>query len=115
MAIHFGTSRWRAVVADEFTFSDVARVTSAICAEFQQPAQAKMVVAHDTRPVGFKFIGEVIHEDKNILGREKSAGLSIKGHYPENHGILACLLAAATILSSLINSPMNLNPTGLVS
>jgi len=97
MAIHFGTSRWRAVVADEFTFSDVARVTSAICAEFQQPAQAKIVVAHDTRPVGFKFIGELINEDKIVLGGEKSAGLSIKGHYPEKDGILACLLAAEAV------------------
>ena len=84
-------------MADEFTFSAVARVTSAICAEFQQPAQAKMVVAHDTRPVGFKFIGELINEDKIVLGGEKSAGLSIKGHYPEKDGILACLLAAETL------------------
>ena len=97
MAIHFGTSGWRAVVADEFTFSAVTRVTSAICAEFQQPTQAKVLVAHDTRPVGFKFIGELINEDKIVLGGEESAGLSIKGHYPEKDGILACLLAAEAV------------------
>jgi phosphoglucomutase len=45
-------------------------------------------------PVGFKFIGELINEDEIILGGEESAGLSIKGHYPEKDGILACLLAA---------------------
>lgn len=48
-------------------------------------------------PVGFKFIGELINEDKIILGGEESAGLSIKGHYPEKDGILACLLAAEAV------------------
>ncbi|HEY8228363.1 MAG TPA: phosphoglucomutase/phosphomannomutase family protein [Pyrinomonadaceae bacterium] len=51
---------------------------------------------HET-PVGFKFIGELINEDKIILGGEESAGLSIKGHYPEKDGILACLLAAEAV------------------
>ncbi len=48
-------------------------------------------------PVGFKFIGELINEDKIILGGEESAGLSIKGHYPEKDGLLACLLAAEAV------------------
>ncbi|MBA3633542.1 MAG: phosphoglucomutase/phosphomannomutase family protein [Acidobacteria bacterium] len=48
-------------------------------------------------PVGFKFIGELINEDKIILGGEESAGLSIKGHYPEKDGIIACLLAAEAV------------------
>ena len=48
-------------------------------------------------PVGFKFIGELINEDKIVLGGEESAGLSIKGHYPEKDGILACLLAAEAV------------------
>ena len=43
-------------------------------------------------PVGFKFIGELINEDKLILGGEESAGLTVKGHYPEKDGIIACLL-----------------------
>jgi phosphoglucomutase len=45
-------------------------------------------------PVGFKFIGELIDQDKIFLGGEESAGLSIRGHYPEKDGILACLLVA---------------------
>lgn len=45
-------------------------------------------------PVGFKYIGEMIIKDAIILGGEESAGMSIKGHYPEKDGILACLLAA---------------------
>ncbi|MCD9186801.1 MAG: phosphoglucomutase/phosphomannomutase family protein [Pyrinomonadaceae bacterium] len=48
-------------------------------------------------PVGFKFIGELINKDEIILGGEESAGLSIKGHYPEKDGILACLLAVEAV------------------
>lgn len=59
-------------------------------------AQARGLSVYET-PVGFKFIGELINEDKIILGGEESAGLSIKGHYPEKDGILACLLAAEAV------------------
>jgi phosphoglucomutase len=45
-------------------------------------------------PVGFKYVGELIEEDKIALGGEESAGLSIRGHIPEKDGILACLLVA---------------------
>jgi len=45
-------------------------------------------------PVGFKYIGELICQDKIALGGEESAGLSIRGHVPEKDGILACLLVA---------------------
>lgn len=48
-------------------------------------------------PVGFKYIGELINKDEIILGGEESAGLSIKGHYPEKDGIIACLLAAEAV------------------
>ncbi len=51
---------------------------------------------HET-PVGFKYIGEMIKEDKITLGGEESAGLSIFGHVPEKDGILACLLVAEMI------------------
>ena len=48
---------------------------------------------HQT-PVGFKYIGQLIREDKIVLGGEESAGLTIRGHIPEKDGILACLLVA---------------------
>jgi phosphoglucomutase len=72
-------------------------------------ARARGLPVYET-PVGFKYIGELINEDKIILGGEESAGLSIKGHYPEKDGILACLLAAeavaarGTTLSEQLNS-----------
>ncbi|HTC94105.1 MAG TPA: phosphoglucomutase/phosphomannomutase family protein [Terriglobales bacterium] len=43
-------------------------------------------------PVGFKYIGELIKEDKIAIGGEESAGLSIRHHVPEKDGILAGLL-----------------------
>ena len=48
-------------------------------------------------PVGFKYIGALINEDKIAIGGEESAGLSIKGHLPEKDGILACLLVAEMV------------------
>ena len=48
-------------------------------------------------PVGFKYIGELINENRIILGGEESAGLSIRGHVPEKDGILACLLVAEAV------------------
>ena len=56
---------------------------------------------HDVKvyetPVGFKYIGELISQDKIIIGGEESAGLTIKGHVPEKDGILACLLVAEMV------------------
>src|SRR6267142_1943607 len=61
-------------------------------------AVAKMhgQTVHQT-PVGFKYIGQLIREDKIALGGEESAGLTIRGHIPEKDGILACLLMAEMI------------------
>ncbi|MCL6639430.1 MAG: phosphoglucomutase/phosphomannomutase family protein [Firmicutes bacterium] len=48
-------------------------------------------------PVGFKYIGQCLHEKGAILGGEESGGLSIAGHVPEKDGILAGLLAAEMV------------------
>ena len=48
-------------------------------------------------PVGFKYLGQLIIEDKIVLGGEESAGMSVRGHLPEKDGILACLLAAEMV------------------
>lgn len=60
-------------------------------------------------PVGFKFIGELINKDEIILGGEESAGLSIRGHFPEKDGILACLLAveAVTVRQKSLTEQLN--------
>ncbi|QQS42644.1 MAG: phosphoglucomutase/phosphomannomutase family protein [Acidobacteriota bacterium] len=59
-------------------------------------AESRGLSIHET-PVGFKFIGELINRNEIILGGEESAGLSIKGHYPEKDGLLACLLAVEAV------------------
>ncbi len=48
-------------------------------------------------PVGFKYIGELINQDKIVIGGEESAGLTIRGHVPEKDGILAGLLVAEMV------------------
>jgi len=48
-------------------------------------------------PVGFKYIGELINEDKIVIGGEESAGLTIRGHVPEKDGVLAGLLTAEMV------------------
>ena len=48
-------------------------------------------------PVGFKYIGELISQDRLVIGGEESAGLTIKGHVPEKDGILACFLVAEMV------------------
>jgi phosphoglucomutase len=48
-------------------------------------------------PVGFKYVGPLLREDKIALGGEESAGLTIRGHLPEKDGILACLLVGEMI------------------
>ena len=48
-------------------------------------------------PVGFKYIGELIKQDKIVIGGEESAGLSIRGHVPEKDGVLAGLLCCEMV------------------
>lgn len=60
------------------------------------------VAAHNGReyfetPVGFKWLGELITQDKIALGAEESAGLSVFGHVPEKDGIIAVLLVAEAL------------------
>ena len=55
--IKFGTSGWRAVVADEFTFANVRRAVSGIARYVvsQKPKGAKVIVGRDPR-----FMGETL-------------------------------------------------------
>jgi phosphoglucomutase len=48
--IHFGTSGWRGVIADDFTFGGVRRASAAIAAHVSAlKKNPKLVVGHDTR------------------------------------------------------------------
>jgi phosphoglucomutase len=59
-------------------------------------AKHHRVELHET-PVGFKYIGELIKQDKIAIGGEESAGLSIRHHVPEKDGILAGLLCCEAV------------------
>ncbi len=59
-------------------------------------AEHHQVPLYET-PVGFKYIGELINQDKIAIGGEESAGLTIRGHVPEKDGILAGLLVAEMV------------------
>lgn len=48
-------------------------------------------------PVGFKFIGEYISQNRILIGGEESAGLTVQGHVPDKDGIVACLLVAEMV------------------
>ncbi len=48
-------------------------------------------------PVGFKYIGELLKQDKIAIGGEESAGLSIRHHVPEKDGVLAGLLCCEMV------------------
>jgi phosphoglucomutase len=54
------------------------------------------VQLHET-PVGFKYIGELIMQDRIAIGGEESAGLSIRHHVPEKDGVLAGLLCCEAV------------------
>jgi phosphoglucomutase len=48
--IHFGTSGWRGVIADDFTFAGVRRASAAIAGHVTaQKKNPKVIVGHDTR------------------------------------------------------------------
>ncbi len=59
-------------------------------------AKAHGVQLYET-PVGFKYIGELIMQDKIVIGGEESAGLSIRHHVPEKDGVLAGLLCCEAV------------------
>jgi len=59
-------------------------------------AERNKLELHET-PVGFKYIGELIKQDKITIGGEESAGLTIRGHVPEKDGVIAGLLCCEMV------------------
>jgi alpha-D-glucose phosphate-specific phosphoglucomutase len=59
-------------------------------------AEKHKIELHET-PVGFKYIGDLIKQDKILIGGEESAGLSIRKHVPEKDGVLAGLLCCEMV------------------
>ena len=64
MPIKFGTSGWRAIIADKFTFANVRLVTRAICSYLRESGVrdgASLVVSYDTRFLGEKFAAQCVN------------------------------------------------------
>jgi phosphoglucomutase len=59
-------------------------------------AEKHGIELHET-PVGFKYIGELIKQDKILIGGEESAELSIRKHVPEKDGVPAGLLCCEMV------------------
>ena len=58
MSICFGTSGWRAIIADDFTFDNVRLVTEAICSYLTTDGMQlgrTLIVGHDSRFMGETF------------------------------------------------------------
>ena len=63
MAITFGTSGWRAIIADEFTYANVRLVTQAIASVLHEERAggampARIIVGYDTRFLSEHFAAE---------------------------------------------------------
>ena len=59
-------------------------------------AEKHKIELHET-PVGFKYLSELIKQDKILIGGEESAGLAIRKHVPEKDGVLAGLLCCEMV------------------
>lgn len=58
MAIRFGTSGWRAIIADEFTFTNVENVVNSICSYLKTKedlANRPLIIGQDSRFMGERF------------------------------------------------------------
>lgn len=75
MTIRFGTDGWRAIIAEEFTFGNVRRLTAAIERAMSggRTGGAPVVVGHDTRFLSDRFAGAVA---ETLLGAGRPVVLS---------------------------------------
>ncbi|HXH69242.1 MAG TPA: hypothetical protein VNI60_02730, partial [Pyrinomonadaceae bacterium] len=69
MKIRFGTSGWRAIIADEFTYQNVSVVSEAICSYLKNNSVDKrqtLIIGHDSR-----FMGENFAEAASVIAKQK--------------------------------------------
>ena len=63
--IRFGTSGWRAIIADDFTFANVRLAARGVCEYLQSsgvPLGASLIAGYDTRFIGEHFADECVAE-----------------------------------------------------
>ena len=78
--IKFGTDGWRAIIADEFTVDNVARVSVAVALWVKKsfPDDPSIVVGHDCR-----FAGELFASTAAKVLRSSSVNSSPAGTSPK--------------------------------
>ena len=76
--IRFGTSGWRAVIAEEFTFANSRRVITSIARVLSEDGHAGglVLVGYDTRFLAERFAAEAAR----ILARAKCASTARGAH-----------------------------------
>lgn len=107
--IRFGTSGWRAIIADEFTFDNVRLVTQAIADYLKQSKGRSVIIGYDTRFLSGEFAqvcAQVFSGNKinvllanrdvptpviayHIINKEQAGGINFTASHnpPEYNGI----------------------------
>ena len=106
MSIKFGTDGWRAVIADEFTFANVERVSQATAdywsANPVAGTERKVIVGYDRRFLSDKFAqraAEVFAGNSFQVVRSLAA-LALPSQREQSYvGLCACCMAALDVLS----------------
>ena len=112
MSIRFGTSGWRAVIADEFTFENVRSATEAICSYLKGShsgsSRQTLIIGHDTRFMGEKFMATAAEIARKkgfrVLQCEEAVPTPALSHAIRQEraagGIARSLLSPETVLCS---------------
>lgn len=101
--IRFGTSGWRGVLGEDFTFAGARAVAAALAQQVGAPAaRPRILVAHDTR-----FLGERLAEEAAaVLAGAGAVPLLCAGPAPTpvvNHALRARRAAAALVFTASHN------------
>jgi phosphoglucomutase len=103
--IRFGTSGWRGVLGEDFSFPGARAVAAALAREVGAPrARPRVIVAHDTR-----FLGErLADEAAAVLAGAGARPVLCAGPTPTpvaNHALRASRAAAALVFTASHNPP----------
>src|SRR5438270_11855008 len=96
--IRFGTSGWRAVMAEEFTFANVRRAVTGIAryVASQRPSGARVIIGRDPRYMGETFV-------------------TIAAEVLAAHGITPLVIAEVAPTPAISNAITNLKADGAIN
>ena len=100
--IKFGTDGWRALIAEDFTFANVARCAHGLCDYMKQAGTAEMglVVGYDTRFLSFEFAETVAAvcatQGINVYFADKSAPTPVLSYNVLEHKTAGAAIITAS-------------------